>query len=222
MRHSCACAPRKVDWQARPRPAVQGNGGGRLGARPAGARPGRMRQILVIGHNEGRHCTRLHEDAAYGAGLEIARSGSALLTGGLGGVMGAASRGARDGGGLVVGIIPQDAHLHANDACDIVIPTGMGLTRDFVNALSADGVVVIGGGAGTLSEMCAAYMHRRPMVAVRGTGGTADAYAGRYIDERRTVRVEAAGSPAEAVRMIVSLVDDGRAAAAGGGSGEGA
>ena len=191
--------------------------GGAPGApAPAGAGPrrGRMRQILVIGHNEGRHCTRLHEDAAYDAGLAIARSGSVLLTGGLGGVMGAASRGARDGGGLTVGIIPQDAHLHANDACDIVIPTGMGLTRDFVNALSADGVVVIGGGAGTLSEMCAAYMHRRPMVAVRGTGGTADAYAGRHMDARRTVRVGAADSPAGAVRMIVSLIDAGRAAAA--------
>ena len=226
LQHSRDCAPRKVDWQARPRPAVQGDGGqgggGRLraGGRRDGRPAGRMRQILVIGHNEGRHCTRLHEDAAYDAGLEIARSGSALLTGGLGGVMGAASRGARDGGGLVVGIIPQDAHQHANDACDIVIPTGMGLTRDFVNALSADGIVVIGGGAGTLSEMCAAYMHRRPMVAVRGTGGTADEYAGRYMDERRTVRVEAAGSPAEAVRMIVSLVDGGRAGAAGGGDAE--
>ena len=193
-----------------------GGGEGRSRARGGAARmrSGRMRQILVIGHSEGRHCTGLHEDAAYRAGLEIARSGSVLLTGGLGGVMGAASRGARAGGGLAVGIIPHDAHLHANDACDIVIPTGMGLTRDFVNALSADGVVVIGGGAGTLSEMCAAYMHRRPMVAVRGTGGTADAYAGRHIDERRTVRVEAADSPAEAVRLIVSLIDDGDSAAA--------
>ena len=195
-----------------------GGGGADPPPRMRDARPrmpsGRMRQILVIGHNEGRHCTPLHEDAAYKAGLEIARSGSVLLTGGLGGVMGAASRGARAGGGLTVGIIPQDAHLHANDACDIVIPTGMGLTRDFVNALSADGVVVVGGGAGTLSEMCAAYMHRRPMVAIRGTGGTADAYAGRHIDARRTVRVEAADSPAEAVRMIVSLIDAGADAAA--------
>ena len=185
--------------------------------RTARARGGRMRQILVIGHNEGRHCTPQHEEAAYLAGLEIARSGSVLLTGGLGGVMGAASRGARAGGGLTVGIIPQDLHSHANDSCDIVIPTGMGLTRDFVNALSADGVVIIGGGVGTLSEVCAAYMHRRPMVAVRNTGGTADRCAGQYMDARRSVRVEAADSPAEAVRMIVGLIDGD-----GGGGGGGA
>ena len=184
--------------------------------RAARTRAGRMRQILVIGHNEGAHCTPQHEDAAYRAGLEIARSGSVLLTGGLGGVMGAASRGARAGGGLTVGIIPQDLHSYANDSCDIVIPTGMGLTRDFVNALSADGVVIIGGGVGTLSEVCAAYMHRRPMVAVRNTGGTADRCAGQYMDARRSVRVEAADSPAEAVRMIVELID-GDGGRAGGG-----
>ena len=166
-----------------------------------------MRQILVIGHNEGEHCTPQHEDAAYQTGLAVARSGSALLTGGLGGVMGAASRGARAAGGLTVGIIPHSLHSHANNACDIVIPTGMGLTRDFVNALSADGVIIIGGGVGTLSEVCAAYMHRRPMVALRNTGGTADRCAGQYMDARKSVRVEAADSPAEAVRMIVSLID---------------
>ena len=66
-----------------------------------------------------------------------------MITGGLGGVMRAACSGAQESGGITVGIIPQDNSSHANDFCDIVIPTGMGLTRDFLNALSADGVIVL-------------------------------------------------------------------------------
>src|SRR5574342_493530 len=132
----------------------------------------RRRQILVIGHNE-NGCTAEHEKIAYETGKEIAKSGSVLITGGLGGVMKAASKGAHDTGGLTVGIIPQDNSSFANEYCDVVIPSGLGLSRDFLNALSADGVIVVGGGSGTLSEMCAAYMHKKPIVTLKNSGGTA-------------------------------------------------
>ena len=104
----------------------------------------KKRQILVIGHNT-NGCTPEHEKVAYDVGFEIAKSDSVLLTGGLGGVMAAASHGAKDAGGLTLGIIPQDDATLANEFCDIVIPTGMGLTRDFLNALSADGIIIVGG-----------------------------------------------------------------------------
>ncbi len=112
-------------------------------------------QILIIGHNT-NGCTDEHSKVAYETGSEVAKTGHVLVTGGLGGVMEAASHGAHDSNGLTVGIIPQKDASEANEFCDIVIPTGMGLTRDFINALSADGVIIIGGGSGTLSEICAA------------------------------------------------------------------
>ncbi|SVB90448.1 uncharacterized protein METZ01_LOCUS243302, partial [marine metagenome] len=121
------------------------------------------RQILVIGNND-NGCTPELEKIAYDVGAEVAKSNSVLITGGLGGVMRAACHGARESGGTTVGIIPQDDSSHANEFCDIVIPSGMGLARDFLNALSADGVIVIGGGSGTLSEICAAYMYKKPIV----------------------------------------------------------
>ena len=108
-------------------------------------------QILVIGHNT-NGCTEEHSKIAYDTGFEIAKAGHVLVTGGLGGVMEAASHGAHDSNGLTVGIIPQADASMANEHCDIVIPTGMGLARDFINALSADGIIIIGGGSGTLSE----------------------------------------------------------------------
>ncbi len=164
----------------------------------------RLRQIVVIGHNESG-CTPEHERIAYEAGAEVARAGAVLITGGLGGVMNASCRGAFEAGGMTVGILPQDDHASANRYCRIVIPTGVGLSRDFINALSADGIIIIGGGSGTLSEVCAAYMHKRPMVAVRNTGGTADRYADSYVDHRKNIRIVGADTPQEAVRKILEL-----------------
>ena len=165
----------------------------------------RKRQILVIGHND-NGCTPEHEKIAYETGSEIAKSNSVLISGGLGGVMRASCHGAHDAGGLTIGIIPQGEHSFANEFCDIVIPSGMGLTRDFLNALSADGIIIIGGGSGTLSEVCAAYMHKRPMVAIRNTGGTADLYADKYVDHRENIKIIGVDSPKEAVKLILEKI----------------
>ena len=165
----------------------------------------KKRQILVIGHND-NGCTPEHEKLAYETGIEIAKSGSVLISGGLGGVMQAACHGSHDAGGIAVGIIPQDDPSLANEFCDIVIPTGMGLTRDFLNALSADGIIIIGGGSGTLSEICAAYMHKKPMVAIRNLGGTAEQYIDQYLDHRKNIRILGADSPKEAVKLILEKI----------------
>ena len=168
----------------------------------------KRRQILVIGHNT-NGCTPQHADAAYEVGAAIAGSNSVLITGGMGGVMEAASRGASEAGGLSVGILPQDDASFANPYCDVVIPTGMGLTRDFLNALSADGIIVIGGGSGTLSEVCAAYMHKKPMVAIRDMGGSVAPYVDGYVDHRKNVRIEGADTPQEAVSAILRMIESG-------------
>ncbi len=165
----------------------------------------KKRQILVIGHNT-NGCTPEHEKVAYDVGSEIAKSDSVLLTGGLGGVMAAASHGTKDAGGLTLGIIPQDDATLANEFCDIVIPTGMGLTRDFLNALSADGIIIVGGGSGTLSEVCAAYMHKKPMVGIRNLNGPVAQYIDGYIDHRKNVKIIGVDTAQEAVRKILELI----------------
>lgn len=162
-------------------------------------------QILIIGHNT-NGCTEEHSKIAYETGSEIAKAGHVLITGGLGGVMEAASRGARDSNGLTVGIIPQGDANMANQYCDIVIPTGMGLTRDFLNALSADGIIIIGGGSGTLSEMCAAYMHKKPMVAIRNMGGTPTQFIDKYLDHRANIKIIGVETPKQAVDKILELI----------------
>lgn len=165
----------------------------------------KKRQILVIGHNV-NGCTPEHEKVAYETGAEIAKSGSVLVSGGLGGVMKASCHGAHDAGGIVVGIIPQNDASEANEYCDIVIPTGMGLTRDFLTALSADGIIIIGGGSGTLSEICAAYMHYKPMVAIKNMGGTVSEYIDKYVDHRKNVKIVGVDTPKEAVKYILENI----------------
>jgi uncharacterized protein (TIGR00725 family) len=158
-------------------------------------------QIAVIGYNKDR-CTDAARKAAYEAGAEIARAGAALVCGGLGGVMEEACRGAKDNGGLTIGIIPQDDPSYANMHCDVVICTSIGYARDFIVAGSADGLIAIGGGVGTLTELSVAYMMKKPMVAIKGTGGTADHYGGTYLDERKRSKILAAKDAKTAVRMI--------------------
>ncbi|MGI9566462.1 MAG: TIGR00725 family protein [Nitrosopumilus sp.] len=165
----------------------------------------KKRQILVIGHNT-NGCTPKHEKIAHDIGVEIAKSDSVLITGGLGGVMAAASQGAKELNGLTIGIIPQDDATMANEFCDIVIPSGMGLTRDFLNALSADGIIIVGGGSGTLSEVCAAYMHKKPLVAVRNLGGSIEPYIDDFLDHRENVKILGVDTPQDAVKKILELI----------------
>ena len=160
----------------------------------------------MIGNND-NGCTPELEKLAYDMGSNIAKSNSVLITGGLGGVMRAASHGAHDAGGLTVGIIPQNDFSLANEFCDIVIPSGMGLMRDFLNALSADGVIVIGGGSGTLSEICAAYMYKKPIVALKNSGGTASKYADQFLDHRKNVQIIGVETADEAIKYVLEQIN---------------
>jgi uncharacterized protein (TIGR00725 family) len=167
----------------------------------------RRKQVLVVGFGKD-HCTKTAYEAAYQVGLELAKCGVTLITGGLGGVMEAASHGSSDGGGLVIGIIPQDDKKLANVYCDVVIATGLGFARDFVTAYSADAVIVIGGGVGSLIEISAAYQNRIPVVAVKGTGGVADRFVDEYLDDRQVERILGEDSAQATVNRALSLIKE--------------
>ena len=118
-------------------------------------------QIAVIGHGQ---ATPGECGAAYAAGWTIAGNGAVLVCGGLGGVMEAACRGAKEAGGTTVGILPGTEggcpHL------DITIRTGLGHARNILVVLSADAVIAIGGSYGTLSEIAIALRTGRPVYGI--------------------------------------------------------
>jgi uncharacterized protein (TIGR00725 family) len=164
----------------------------------------RLVQVLVIG-SDGDHCPSTTYDSAKAVGEEVAARGAVLVTGGLGGVMEAACKGAKERGGTVVGIIPHEDMSYANPYCDIVIPTGVGFARNYITAFSADSAIVVGGGAGTYVEACVAYQKGKPIIALTGTGGTADKIAGTFLDDRKTVKVLTASTAKDAVDQAIDL-----------------
>jgi uncharacterized protein (TIGR00725 family) len=162
----------------------------------------RKLQIGVIGYNDDR-CSEVAREIAYRVGKEIALSGSVLICGGLGGVMEAACKGAKEANGNTVGIIPQDKFSFANQFCDIVICSGIGFARDFIVATSSDGIIAVGGGIGTLIEMSVGYMIKKKIVAISLSGGVSEVYAGKYLDERKRVLIESAPDAKSAVQAIL-------------------
>lgn len=156
------------------------------------------------------------EALAEAVGAALARAGAQLLSGGRNGVMVAACRGAKAAGGLTVGILPGDDPAEANPYVDVAVTTGLSMeARSLVLIHSADAVIMIAGGNGTLGELSAAYLNRRPVVVMTGSGGWADriravlegdpALAGRYLDARRNVAVHFADTPEGAVALAVEL-----------------
>jgi uncharacterized protein (TIGR00725 family) len=112
--------------------------------------------IGVIGKNEQNRndpVAGATMDAAYQVGKLVAERGGVIVTGGLGGVMEAASRGAKEAGGTTIGFLPSMDRATANPYVDIVFPTGLGRARNLLTARGCSAIVMIGGGCGTLNEL---------------------------------------------------------------------
>jgi uncharacterized protein (TIGR00725 family) len=94
--------------------------------------------------------------AAERVGAELARRGAVVVCGGLGGVMEAACRGAKEGGGTTVGILPGLDRAVANPFVDVAVATGLGEARNALVVRAADVLIAVGGAYGTLSEIALA------------------------------------------------------------------
>lgn len=122
-----------------------------------------LMQVAVVG---GGICSPEVRETARQLGGLIARNGHILISGGLGGVMEAASCGAHEAGGIVIGILPKEMD-EANSFVDIAIATGMGHARNVIIIKSADAVIALPGEAGTLSEMALALKMKKPLISLR-------------------------------------------------------
>ena len=120
--------------------------------------------IAVIG---GRRTGKALLLAAEEIGRLIAKKGANLVCGGLGGVMEAASRGAKLEGGSTVGILPHDNSKEANQYIDFPVATGLGIGRNVIIARTADALIAVGGEYGTLSEIAFALQMGKPVVGIK-------------------------------------------------------
>jgi uncharacterized protein (TIGR00725 family) len=144
--------------------------------------------VAVVGPGDASP-QELHAAEEVGAGL--AAAGIVVVTGGLGGVMEAACRGARSRHGHTLGILPGEDREAANGWVEIAVATGLGELRNGLVVRAADALVAVGGGHGTLSEVALALKLGRPVVGL----GTWDVHG-----------VEHVSTPEEALEHIAGLL----------------
>ncbi len=152
-----------------------------------------MREIIsVVG---GGSCPPEQYRQAREVGRLLAARGYIVLTGGLGGVMEAACRGAREAGGLTIGVLPGIVRSAANPYVDLVLTTGLSDARNLIIATSGRALVAVDGGLGTLSEIAFALKHGVPVIGL-GTWTLSE-----HPVPGEGVRV--VESPAEAVEAVI-------------------
>jgi len=117
-------------------------------------------QVSVIGSGAE------HEENAEQVGRLLAERGATVVTGGLGEVMAAATRGAKAAGGTTIGILPGETRLDGNPWLDHVVVTGIGHGRNLAVVASGDAVIAVGGRYGTLAEIGFALTLGRPVVVL--------------------------------------------------------
>ncbi len=119
--------------------------------------------IAVVGASQP---TESQERAAEEVGRRLGAAGAIVVTGGRGGVMAAAGRGAREAGAVVVGLLPGSDRAEANRWLTVALPTGLGELRNGLVVRAADAVVAVGGAYGTLSEIALALAAGTAVVGV--------------------------------------------------------
>ena len=149
--------------------------------------PDRARVVAVIGAGT---CDSATEERAREVGQRLAEAGCVVVSGGLGGVMQAASRGAAQAGGLVIGIVPGSDPAAANPHVTVSVASGMGDARNAILANTAEVFVALGGSYGTLSEIAFALKRHKRVVSL----GSWD------VDPA----IERAETPEEAVRLALA------------------
>jgi len=147
------------------------------------------RAVAVIGAGEASEQTLAH---AREVGRRLAEAGLVVVTGGLGGVMEAASAGAREAEGLVVGILPGASPDEANAHVEVAVASGLGDARNALIANTADGFIAVGGSFGTLSEIAFALKRGKPVISL-----------GSF---ERGLPVRPVSTPEQAVRLLLELL----------------
>ena len=130
---------------------------------------------------------------AFDTGKLLAERGAIVYTGGGAGIMEAASKGAKAGGGIVVGILKDSDGLDANDYIDVPIMTGMGDLRNGIIIRSVHAAIAVEGAFGTLSEIAYTLGYGKPVIG----------YSSWDIKE-----LEAVNSPENAVKRIFELIGE--------------
>ena len=157
----------------------------------------KKRFVAIIG---GSQCTTQEARLAKEVGRELAKRGAILVCGGLGGIMEAACKGASLEGGVTIGILPGSNRQAANPYVQIPIVTNLGEARNVVIVKSAEAIIAIGGGYGTLSEIGHALRNGLPVVGLNTWRLSRN--------DQPDNNIIPAQNPKEAVDIALSMITD--------------
>jgi len=164
-----------------------------------------MKQIIAIIGNANIENDIEKQNFAYEIGKSIIDNGYILATGGLGGVMEYASKGARSSKNysqnLIIGVLPDYHSENANEYVDLPISTGLGLSRNLILISMSNAVIAIGGGSGTLNEISAAWQMNKLIIALK-TSGWSEKLQGQTLDSRRNDIIFGAENPEKAMLIL--------------------
>lgn len=159
--------------------------------------------VSVIGASE---IDKDIEEKTFEIGRLLAQNKFIVACGGLSGVMEAVCKGVKEENGLTIGIIPYEEKSAANKYVDIVIPCPFSQARNIVVVLSGDACLAISGKAGTLSEICFAWIYQKPIVALSSVEGWSSKIANQKLDDRRFDKIYGVRTPKEAIEKIKELL----------------
>ncbi|TFF98166.1 MAG: TIGR00725 family protein [Promethearchaeota archaeon] len=149
------------------------------------------------------------ERKAIEIGRLLAKNKYAIVCGGLYGGMEAVCKGAKQENGLTMGIIPNKNKSAANRYVDIAIPVPFSQGRNLIVVLSGDACIAISGKAGTLSEMCFAWIYKKPIIALSSVPGWSSKMAGQKIDNRRPDKIYGAETPDDVISILNKILSRG-------------
>lgn len=167
-------------------------------------------QIGVMGSSADLKYGKKLERLAETIGKLIAESGNITVYGAekdYDSISTAAARGAKNKGGLTVGMTYGTGRQIYDGSCaDVVITTGLerGGGREFVLVNSCDAIIAISGGSGTLTEIAMAYQLNIPVICISGRGGWSGKLANKFLDARKRMRMMGAKTPEEAVKKAIN------------------
>ena len=162
----------------------------------------RKPQVCVLGSAEPG--SRAYELAGQ-AGSLLATLGITVVSGCGSPATRVAAERAVAAGGLVLSIVPPDEMPPPDWPATIVVPSGMGDARNVLMALSGDACIVIGGRAGTISEVCLAWLHKRPLLPLVGCGGWSESLPSDPPDERNNAPILPWSTAAELEQQLRGL-----------------
>jgi len=159
--------------------------------------------VCGSGDLQGQNLKGIYQKAEI-IGREIAKNKGVLICGGKEGVMEAACKGAKQAGGLTIGILPND-RSEKNDFVDIPIVSGIGEKRNGIIIQSADCIMFIGGKWGTFNEITLAILHQKPIVFLKESSGIVDDVISSDLIKRIPSKYVVEDDPVQAVKHAFML-----------------